>query len=670
MAFSLLSVGARAMSANYAALQTTSNNIANASVAGYSRQQANLQTTAGQPTGSGFLGTGVDVASITRAHDAFLTREAATATSQAKFDSTHLELLTQLEDAFPTGDAGVGQAASNFFSALSDLASNPADTSARQVVLSRAGDLAQRFSSAGQQLDSLQSGVGAELRGSVDGINGITSRLAQLNNEIVGLQARGQSPNDLLDQRDRLVQQLSGFLQVSTIASADGALSVFAAGGQRLVLGGEAQKLEVTADKLDGSRASVSLREADGSERPLDSALLAGGGSVGALLKFQNEDLVSARNTLGQMATALAARTNQQQARGLDLGNPSGPGQALFTDFVQQSLSGGLKALPASGNTLTSVEIHIGDASLLEADEYTLEAQADGSFVMTRASDGASFSTQDGSTFTRLSLAAGQSSDYHPGFTLQLNGTAAAGDRFLVQPVGQAAAQMERVLSDPKGVAAAAPATAVAAAANKGTGAVAGLTVTSDTAAVQAKLPGRLTFTDDAGAYTWTQTDAAGNAVGTPQTGQWVKGQALELPGGLSLQLSGQPKQADVFNLAVPVAPGGNNGNAKALAVLGSETLVGRSWSASGNTGGASITNAYASALSSVGTRVQSAQTASDISIGVATEAVAQRDNRSGVDIDEEGARLIEYQKSYQAAAKVLQMAQSVFDTLLQAISG
>jgi flagellar hook-associated protein 1 FlgK len=670
MAFSLLSVGARAMSANYAALQTTSNNIANASVVGYSRQQANLQTAAGQPTSSGFLGSGVDVASVTRAHDAFLTREAATASSQAEFDSTHLELLTQLEGAFPTGDAGVGQAASSFFSALSDLASNPADTSARQVVLSRAGDLAQRFSGAGQQLGSLQSGVVADLRSSVDGINGITSSLAQLNNEIVGLQSQGQSPNDLLDQRDRLVQQLSGFLQVSTIASANGALSVFAAGGQRLVLGGEAQKLEVAADKLDGSRATVSLREADGSERPLDSGLLAGGGSVGALLKFQNEDLVSARNTLGQMAAALAARTNQQQALGLDLGNPSGPGQAIFTDFVQQSLNGELKALPASGNTLTDVEIHITDASLLEADEYTLEAQGGGSFLMTRASDGERFTTTNGSTFTRVSPAAGQSPDFHPGFSLDLSGASAAGDRFLLQPVGHAAAQLERVLSDPRGIAASAQLTATAGSSNTGTATVSGLTLTNGGFGSD-KIAGNLTFTSAAGdwSYAWTSTDTSGVVTTGTLTGAWPSNQTLSLP-GVDLKLSGTPKSGDTFGVDTTQYPGGNNGNAKALAALGSETLVGRHWSAAGNTGGASITNAYASALSNVGTRVQSAQTASDISTGVAAEAVAQRDNRSGVNIDEEGARLIEYQKSYQAAAKVLQVAQSVFDTLLQAVSG
>lgn len=675
MAFSLLSVAARAMSANYAALQTTSNNIANAKVDGYSRQTANLQTTAGQPSGSGFLGSGVKVGSVTRAYDAFATREAATANSQAAFDSTHVDLLSQLETSFATGDEGVGAAASNFYTALADLANTPGDTSARQAVLSRAGELAQRFSSAGQNLDKLQAGVVTDLRTSVDSINGLTGSLAQLNDEIVRQQGLGQTPNDLLDQRDQLVHQLSGFLQVTTIASPNGALGVFAAGGQRLVLGGEAQKLEVVADDPDGSRAAVALRDADGSVRKLDSGLLESGGSVGAMLRFQNDDVVAARNTLGQMAMAMAARTNLQQARGLDLGNPPGAGDAIFTDFVAQSLAGELKALPAQGNTLTDVQIHIEDASLLEAEEYSLEVQDDGTLLMARGSDGKRFSSADGGlSFTVASPAAGEDPDFHPGFTLQLGGAAAPGDRFLLQPVGRAASSIERVLADPKGIAAASQLTATVSASNTGNATVGSLSLTnsgfgSDTVQGSLKFTGANADGSLNWTYDWTQTDTGGAVTPGTLSGTWQKNQPLALQ-GFNLTLGGMPALNDSFNVGTTTFSGSNNGNAKALAALSSEAIVGRDWKASGNTGGLSLNNAYASALSSVGTRVQAAETASDISTGVAIQTAARRDAQSGVDTDEEGANLLAYQKSYQAAAKVLQVAQSVFDTLLEATSG
>src|SRR5262245_7444122 len=114
---SLLSIGTRAMFANYAALQTTGHNIANANVEGYSRQRVELQTSTGQFTGAGFFGKGVDVATVTRMHNEFLTREAATAASMAAGDATRAEQLARLEDIFPPGEAGLGYAASELLNA-------------------------------------------------------------------------------------------------------------------------------------------------------------------------------------------------------------------------------------------------------------------------------------------------------------------------------------------------------------------------------------------------------------------------------------------------------------------------------------------------------------------------------------------------------------------------
>jgi flagellar hook-associated protein 1 FlgK len=676
MAFSLLSVGARAMSASYAALQTTSHNIANANVSGYSRQDAELSTAAGQYTPAGFVGQGVDVSTISRAHDAFLTREAATARSQASMDSTRLELLTQLEDAFPTGTAGVGSAASSLFSAFTDLSTNPGDSSARQVVLGRADLLAQRFADAGEQLTALQGGVVSDLRTAAASVNSITSGIAQLNTEITRQQAMGQPPNDLLDKRDQLVQQLSGYLQVSTVAASDGSLGVFVAGGHGLVLGDQVQKLEVTADNLDGSRAALGLRQASGGLIGLDSTALSGGGSMGAMLRFQNQDLVSARNSLGQMATALSARMNQQQALGLDLGSPAGSGQPLFTDFVQQSQDGALRGLAAAGNArdatgnpVAGVAIHIEDASLLEAAEYTLEKNPSGGFLMTRTSDGQRFLTDDGQSFTRENAAASTDASFHPGFTLDIDAGMAAGDRFLLQPVGNAAANMRRVLDDPRGIAAASPLTATAQRTNTGTATVGALAMTGDGFDASLSVQGSLRFTSASGAYQydWSRRDASGAVVDSgTATGTWQAGQPLALE-GFSLTLSGQPASGDGFDVATTTNPKSNNGNARVLAGLDTESFVGRNWASGGASGGESVTNAYASALANVGTRVLTTRTASEISSRVATNTLAQRDASSGVDTDEEGAKLIQFQKSYQAAAKVLQVAQTVFDALLQA---
>ena len=291
----LMSLGLRAMSAAYAAMQTTGHNISNANVEGYSRQEVELATAKGQYTGAGFFGKGVDVKTVSRAHDEFLTRAAATAKSLSSMDQARQERLGQLQKVFPTGEGGIGYSMSQFLNSMVDLASRPGDSSTRQVVLARSQDLATRFNSAAGQLDELQAGVTADLRTSVDTVNGITASLAKVNQQIAAVKGLGQPPNDLLDERDTLISQLSGYIQVTTVNADDGTVGVFAAGGQKLVLGGESAQLNVTLDTDDPSRSALALVD-NGNQSALDYNTL-GGGSIAGLLRFQNEDLVDRKST-------------------------------------------------------------------------------------------------------------------------------------------------------------------------------------------------------------------------------------------------------------------------------------------------------------------------------------------------------------------------------------
>ena len=180
----LMNIGTRAMFANYSMLQTTGNNNANANTPGYSRQYAELATAGGQLTGSGFFGKGVDVATVSRSHNEFLTREVVATSALASADEARAAQLKQLETVFDTGEAGIGYAAGQFLNAFTDVASKPQDTSARQVVLARADDLASRFRTAGDQLDSLQSGTALALNTSAKQVTELAQRVAAINEKI------------------------------------------------------------------------------------------------------------------------------------------------------------------------------------------------------------------------------------------------------------------------------------------------------------------------------------------------------------------------------------------------------------------------------------------------------------------------------------------------------
>lgn len=638
----LFNIGTRAMFASYAALQTTGNNISNANVKGYSRQTAELETATGQYTGAGFFGKGVTVSTVTRAHSEFLTREAATTKAAAAADDARSTQLQALEKVFPTGEDGFGYAAQQVLNAFADVASNPADSSARQVVLARASELTLRFQQAGAQLDTIQSGINGDLRSAVTNINALAKHIGDINSQIAATRGSGHTPNDLLDQRDLAINELSQYVQVSTVAADDGSMSVFIGGGQRLVLGGQASNLTTVADEYDPQVQRVAI--ADGATpRVLDDSVLTGG-SIAGLLRFQRNDLTDARNLLGQLATAISGAVNQQQSLGLDLGTPPSAGGSVFA-------VGATRVLQAATNTGTAnISVAVSDASAVLPNDYELTY------------DGANYALQrlnspDAAvTVTPAQLAAGYQIN---GITVRINsGTPASGDTFLVQPLAAAARDMKRVLDDPKGLAAASPVIASTAAGNSGTMSVANVDVqspiTPPATAVQVRfntVPGGYTYalsTDGGTTFSAAAPYTAGMPISyspAPGVTEW------------QLRVNGTPADGDIVNVSPTGFTSQNNGNANAMLALRDRLVV----------AGTTITDSYADTLANIGVRVQGAKNAAQMSSSVAEDTESQRAGQAGVNLDEEAARLMQYQQAYQAAAKMLQVAQTVFDTLLQA---
>jgi flagellar hook-associated protein 1 len=648
----LMSLGVKAMSANYAALQATGHNIANANVAGYSRQEAVMTTTQGQYTGSGFFGRGVDVKTIIRAHNDFLTKEAVSSRSFAGMDEARLTHLKALENVFKPGELGMGYASSQLMNALVDLADRPSDMATRQVVLARASELASRFNEAGQEMDVLQDSVTATLKAHVSAVNGLAKDIAAVNGRITALSGTGQPANDLLDERERLIAKMAEHVQVSTITASDGSVGVFIGGGQRLVLGTEAIALKVVPDDDDPSRSAIAVAEL-GFDRSLAEGTL-GSGSIAGLLRFQNEDLVAGRTTMGRMAAALTGALNEQQKRGVNLQEPLGTVASADFFGLGESLAIGHKsnARDVAGNFIGSVNITLTEAENLQASEYELaeDPAVPGAYLLTRLSDGLKRSVTNGATIDGMKIDFGVPPPQ-------------PGDRYLLQPVSRVPNGLRALLTDPRDVAAASPLVATVAATNTGTAVVASLQVTDS----PLPFPGAttsLTFTNNTGAYNW-EVRSPTNVLLASGTGTWQANQAVPPPAanynGFSLMLNGVPRTGDVVSIAPTPANAlaSSNGNALALQALRDAAIV----------GGRSPTDAYAQALAEMGVRVQTGKTAADISGAVKTQAELTRSTQAGVNLDEEAARLIQFQQSYQAAAKVLQVAQSLFDSLLQATS-
>ncbi|MCV2367380.1 flagellar hook-associated protein FlgK [Roseateles oligotrophus] len=659
---SLLSIGIRAMMANQAAIQTVGQNIANANTPGYSRQSVVLTTPNGQFSGGGFFGRGVNIQTVERAHNEFLTSRAVNSKALAHMDSTRMDKMSQLEKVFPPGETGIGASAGQFLSAMVDVTSRPSDPSARQVVMGKATELASRFSSAGQQLSELQAGVVSDMRTNVDVVNQLAEQIAMANREISGAIGTGHTPNDLLDKREQLISKLSEFVQVSTLAANDGSVGVFIGGGQNLVLGANAETLSVTVDPYDDKRGTLSIGGAVNG-RTLDDSVMTGG-SLTALLRFQNKDLQDARNLMGQMAAALSNRVNSQQALGLDLSVPAGKGVPLFAVGAARSLPAATNGRDATGRFLTDIKLTITNANQLQASAYKLQADPSGvagGYQLTRLSDGDQRIVFDGDTVD--------------GFKFDFTaGPPGNGDSFILEPVGQAALDMRRVLDQTSGIAAASPLTASTIIDNKGS------TTVNSMYAVNDKLdktlaPMTITFGDpdpvDPAKLQYTLTLADGSVLnGTWSAGQRIGNEPNAVPPidlGFELSLNGVPRKDDTISIEVTKYPATNNGNAKAFLNIQGEKFIGQRLQPDGSLAvGSTINESYASSMSEIGSRVQGATYLSGVSVSVAADAEASRAGQAGVNIDEEASRLMQYQQGYQAAAKVLQAAQSIFDELMR----
>ena len=634
---SALNIGARALNANLAALQAIGNNIANVNTPGYSRQNVIQQTSGYQQMGNGFFGKGMEIATVERSHNAYLTREAQMTGSVAAADALRYARLQQLESAFPTGTAGLGAALNDMLNAWSDVSSSPGNLTARVVVIAKGEELASRLRNTASQIDALQQTTQQQVEGTVKVINGLAQDLARINTRITESQGSGHTPNDLLDQRDQILKELNKHVQTTNVPADDGSVSVFVAGSQPLVLGSRANSLATGHDSTDSSRIALSFVQG-GVSTPISDASL-GGGELAGLMRFMNEDLVDTQNLLGRMALATATTVNNQHTLGVDLkGNP---GQNFFVPPPAA------KGLPVPGNTGNAeISAGVADPTALIASDYEVRFDAGGINVI-RLSDGTSTSVP--------SLPA-----VVDGLTFNLDsGAGVAGDRFLVRPFEAAARNLQVAIGSPDRLAAASPVMVT-----PGTGNSGGLSVESlyaSSASANLTDPVTITFLAD-GSFTATGL-GPGNPppdnVGPPPSYNYKPGESITL-NGWSLTLRGSPGAGDSFSIGAspPGSIGQNAGNGTGMLALRDLPTF----------EGVPLSEGYVSLFSDIGTRVQGSKFAADFSGQIATTAETARTNVAGVNLDEEAARLLQYQQAYQASAKFLQIAQSTFDSLLQTV--
>ena len=641
---SILNIGSQALQANLVALQTAGNNIANLNTPGYSRQKVILQTVPGQYSGGGYIGKGVSVQTIQRNFDAFLTRQATLASTTQAADVTRSDYLSQLGEIFQGGTTGLGASVNDMLNALSDVASAPTDLTARTVVMTRVDETARRMRAASQSLDDLQSGISQSLGEKVSAINTLAQNIADVNGQISRAQGNGQPPNDLLDKRDQLIRDLNQYVQTTSIAADDGTVGVIIAGSQSLVLGTDAAPITLVRDEFGDPLKSKLAITRNGVAVALDENNL-GGGAVSGLLRFQNNDLAEGRNLLGRLTLAVTTSMNDQHKLGLDLdGNVGGN---LFTPTDLSTTSNIYQVVGQA--SAASLSMAISDVTQFAASDYELTFTSPTNISIKRTSDSlvrtftASPITIDGLTISDANF-----------------GAAATGDRFLLKPFSTSASNIAREFSTPRALAVASPIAAKLSPTNKGSLALANLSAKTVASTAGAPIDNySVTFTVAAGVTTYDIIDTT--TATTVATGQpYVSGSPIAYTPagspGFSLTLTGAPANTDTVTIGQNAYASLSGGNAKAMMELRDKPMF----------DGAALTDGYAGLISQIGIRAQSAGYSAQVSTNIAVNAEKSRAGVSGVNLDEEAAKLLQYQQAYQASAKMIQIAQNIFDTLIQ----
>ena len=421
-------------------MNTTQNNIANASTPGYTRQTVNLsEQSTSVSSGSGFVGQGVNVSGVVRLYDQYLSSQVQQQQSQSSYLNTYLTSATQVNNILSNTTSGVSTAMQGVFNAVNGLANTPGSVPASQTVLSAAQMAVNSFKSMSQGLTSISTVLNGQISSSVQQINTYATQIATLNGNITSAIASGagQLPNALLDQRDQLVNQMTQQIGASTQLQPDGSMSVFIGSGQALVVGNQAMALQVVQDPNNPSNVNVAYLNNGKTTRIQQSSLQ--NGSLGAYLNFKAQTLQPAVNSLGLVALGFASNINQQNQMGLDMKGVSGA--ALM------SYAGPMVNSNAANTGTASVSATIADVKVMTGSNYQLQYSGS-AYTLTRLSD---------NTVTQLSASQLSAGVLVDGLTVSSSGIMKAGDSFLIQPTVNAASSLVMTTTDPTKVASALP---------------------------------------------------------------------------------------------------------------------------------------------------------------------------------------------------------------------
>lgn len=398
-------------------LSVISNNLANAGVGYYHRQSAVFGENPGTMTTNGYFGNGTYFSHVRREFDEFVNMQYNNARSRSGDYEAFMKNASGVDDLLSNSTDDIAGMLGSFFTSLDEAATDASDKTLVDVFLGKAKTMVSQLKEADRRLREMDNDVNHQIDNKVKDINTYAEKIAKLNEQISNSRAvNGAEPNDLLDVRDRLVNELNSVIGIKVIEQ-NGNFNVSFANGLPLVTGGRANRLEAVASGADDSRLSIGFVDSAGNVREIKDDQIRGG-ELSGVLRSRREIIDPARQKLNQMALVFAEKFNEVHRKGYDANGNTGK------DFF--AVGSGSVVSNTHNKGKADFDIKYNDVSKVTGNNY--DVSFDGTnWNVTRLPEGVAMTANfDGATGT-LSF---------EGMDIKItNNTAQAGDKFLLKPV-------------------------------------------------------------------------------------------------------------------------------------------------------------------------------------------------------------------------------------------
>jgi flagellar hook-associated protein 1 FlgK len=675
MSFDLLNIGKNGILAHQKSLQTTGQNINNANTPSYVRERTEyFESQYG----------GLERVRVQRMIDEFANRQLRTDISKVSYYEANLQQAEQLDTLLGDSTTNVSSSIEKFFNTLQDANNDPGSVTARQLILADADAMVTKFNDFSSYLDSQKSIVDDRIKLSTDRINSIAENIGDLNERIFASQGNSSANGDtnaLLNKRDEQLRELAELVEFSVVERDNGGLSVHLKNGQPLVLEDGRFNSVAVKNNPNTERLEMMLVKEHGGGNKSEFLVPVGeiGGQMGGYLEYRDQTLMPTQRRLGQLAVRIADSLNTQNQKGMDLDNQLG--RKLFDLSLTEA--SGLAYEDNTGNAEVRVGVLEGNSKSFPSENLQVTMTSATTYeVVAVDAKGEPLAGADVITGT---LTAGSADIVEYGVKLDVNNTANAGDKFLVKPAESAASEISLSVRRPEDIALASPVRVSDNPDNTGTSGIELSQINAPDDYYNATQDGLLATAPaevevlavSGNSYTLRLTDANGNQIGDDLTTSDMDNviqqvydnstPAITTTPDYDINIVGEPAVGDSYTMEYNLNGFDDNSNGQELSDLQRQQLVRRDGSEDFEPT-MTFNESYGRLVSDVGSKVSQNRVLRDSAQAVKGQTEALYESKSGVNLEEEAASLIQFQQAYTASARIITTSQTIFDTLLRSL--